>query len=118
MDPVFPQASLPPSILPRQRNGDPSGAGGPVSPAVHSLPGLSTSPLSRPPSALPAAVSSAPGSASWHLAHTHNGLAPLSAGPEMGSHFTFGAHTAVGGPGAWPAVPPRPGRTPHHGTPR
>lgn len=85
MDPVFPQQSVPPSILPRQ-----------------SLdPGRWTDSLSRPPTSLPH-------SASWLPTNSHNGLAglgPLSAGPEIGSHFTFGPHTVS------PQLPPRPSRT-------
>ena len=93
MDPVFPQASLPPTILPRQRNGcslDP-----PISPA----------PMSRPPTSLPH-------SATWLPEHgqCHNGLGPMSAGPELGSHFTFGPHTP-GGATVSPQLPPRPSRT-------
>eukprot|EP00092_Neocalanus_flemingeri_P012439 GFUD01013410.1.p1 GENE.GFUD01013410.1~~GFUD01013410.1.p1 ORF type:complete len:1387 (-),score=368.57 GFUD01013410.1:1178-5338(-) len=149
MDPVFPQSSLPPNILPRQRNINGCSLDPPISPAVpgrwsdspHSLPlsGLSTSPLSRPPPSLPHSVSSAPGSASWHpsshLGLTQNGLGPLSAGPEMGSHFTFGHHMHSLGSGGGhhnhlppahpthghspghqatmsPQLPPRPTRTP------
>ena len=80
MDPVFPQQSVPPSVLPRQ-----------------------TDSLSRPPSSLPHSASWLPTSSL-----THNGLAglaPLSAGPEIGSHFTFGPHTVS------PQLPPRPSRT-------
>ena len=144
MDPVFPQSSLPPNILPRQRNINGCSLDPPISPQVpgrwsdspHSLPlsGLSTSPLSRPPPSLPHSVSSAPGSANWHpgshLAHTQNGLGPLSAGPEMGSHFTFGhhmhslpgdrghhnhpghGHSPGGQATVSPQLPPRPTRTP------
>ena len=78
MDPVFPQQSLPPSILPRLE------------------------PLSRPPTSLPHSASWLPSTTSLQ---PHNGLAPLSAGPEIGSHFTFGAHTVS------PQLPPRPSRT-------
>jgi len=134
MDPVFPQSSLPPNILPRQRNINGCSLDPPISPQVPgrwadspqslSLSGLSTSPLSRPPPSLPHSVSSAPGSASWHpsahINHTQNGLGPLSAGPEMGSHFTFGHHMPSGplghSPGGQssvsPQLPPRPTRTP------
>jgi len=134
MDPVFPQSSLPPNILPRQRNVNGCSLDPPISPQVPgrwadspqslSLSGLSTSPLSRPPPSLPHSVSSAPGSASWHpsahINHTQNGLGPLSAGPEMGSHFTFGHHMPSGhlghSPGGQssvsPQLPPRPTRTP------
>jgi len=139
--PVFPQSSLPPTILPRQKNITGCSLDtAPISPQVpgrwndspHSLP-LSTSPLSRPPPSLPQSVSSAPGSASWHPGHTphhphmQNGVGsvgPLSAGPEMGSHFTFGHHMhslPVGPhtttPTVSPQLPPRPARTPQH-TPR
>ena len=120
MDPVFPQQSLPPSILPRHRPLNGSTLDPPVSPALPgrqwtqepSLSSLSTSPLSRPPNSLPQ-------SASWlpNLSQSlNNGLGPLSAGPEIGSHFTFGAHT--NGPGSLstgstvsPQLPPRPTRT-------
>jgi len=152
MDPVFPQSSLPPNILPRQKNinGCSLDSAPPISPQVpgrwndspHSLPlsGLSTSPLSRPPPSLPQSVSSAPGSASWHPGSgphpglPQNGVGPLSAGPEMGSHFTFGHHMhslpvgnhhghSPGGHGGGhgghgghatvsPQLPPRPARTP------
>jgi len=139
--PVFPQSSLPPTILPRQKNITGCSLDtAPISPQVpgrwndspHSLP-LSTSPLSRPPPSLPQSVSSAPGSASWHPGHAphhphmQNGVGsvgPLSAGPEMGSHFTFGHHMhslPVGPhtttPTVSPQLPPRPARTPQH-TPR
>ena len=125
MDPVFPQQSLPPSILPRHRPLNGSSLDPPVSPA---LPGrqwtqepgssLSTSPLSRPPTSLPHSASWLPNN---NLSKSHNGLGPLSAGPEIGSHFTFGAH--MNGPGhssvsalsgastVSPQLPPRPTRT-------
>ena len=49
-------------------------------------PGLSSSPMSRPPTSLPHSASWLPNSGHGH---GHNGVAPLSAGPEIGSHFTF-----------------------------
>ena len=129
MDPVFPQQSLPPSILPRHRPLNGSSLDPPVSPALpgrhwtqehpgSSLSSLSTSPLSRPPTSLPHSASWLPNN---NLSQSHNGLGPLSAGPEIGSHFTFGAHT--NGPGntsvgsfstgstVSPQLPPRPTRT-------
>ena len=79
MDPVFPQHSQPPTILPRHRqNGTLD-----TPPPVSSL-SLSSSPLSRPPDSLPH-------SASWLSStgtHAHNGhVPPLSAGPEIGKYF-------------------------------
>lgn len=97
IEPVFPKrnsgldgaASLPP-LVPRSRNGGVE----PASPAPRWSDSLtpSTSPHTR---LLPAPVaadrgSSAPGSAGWDRPHISNG--PVSAGPEMGSHFTFGHH--------------------------
>ena len=121
MDPVFPQQSLPPTILPRHRNVNGCSLDPPISPAltgrwtetsacVVTGSGLSTSPLSRPPTSLPH-------SASWLPTNSQplNGLGPLSAGPEIGSHFTFGAHVAHVSSSQTatvsPQLPPRPSRT-------
>ena len=121
MDPVFPQQSLPPTILPRHRNINGCSLDPPISPALTGrwtessscvgTSGLSTSPLSRPPTSLPH-------SASWLPASSQslNGLGPLSAGPEIGSHFTFGAHVASHVSSSQtatvsPQLPPRPSRT-------
>ena len=104
MDPVFPTHS---AILPRhhRHNGQSLDTPPPVS-------SLSSSPLSRPPSSLPHSASWLPPST-----HSHNGhMPPLSAGPEIGSHFTFGNHvlppTGSGHvPHVSPQLPPRPNRT-------
>ena len=114
MDPVFPQQSLPPSLVSghssqrhRSVNGSALDHSAQLSPAMSGSPGVTS--LSRPPSSLPH-------SASWLPAAPppHNGLGPLSAGPEIGSHFTFGAHMHGPGPGSStvsPQLPPRPTRT-------
>merc|ERR1719348_326134 len=123
MDPVFPQSPLPPNILPRgpfahhrsltTSNGSSACPGldlsvpiSPLSPSrwqaasdsPSSLP-FSSSPHSRPPPLPPAP--------------------PLSAGHEMGSHFTFGAHLSGEASGfsttVSPQLPPRPNRTPSGG---
>ena len=108
IEPVFPKrnsgldaVSLPP-MVPRSRNGF-SGGGEPASPAPRWSDAItpSTSPHLRHLPAPSAAGttdrgSSAPGSATWgerppnSLPAFSNG--PVSAGPEMGSHFTFGHH--------------------------
>ena len=69
---------------------------------AHSMP-VSTSPLSRPPPSLPppwlptssSSWQSSPSTTttSWQASPLNN-PSPQSAGPEMGSHFTFGHHTA------------------------
>ena len=93
IEPVFPKrnsimdtASQPP-LIPRSRNGIPE----PISPAPKLLDSNTSSSSSTPTKHLPPPMgfdrSSAPGSASWDRP---NG--PISAGPEMGSHFTFGHH--------------------------
>jgi son of sevenless-like protein len=112
MDPVFPKRNsimdnspLPPAIAPRARQlpsepspssrWDPHHSLPPASSPHHSS--LTSSPLTRylPPPHLPSSnTGSAPGSASWGtdirtLPHSNG---PSSAGPEMGSHFTFGNH--------------------------
>ena len=104
MDPVFPKrnigldvsTALPP-LVPRSRNG-----AEPASPAAPRWP-ESLTPATSPHTRLLTTTStggdrgsSAPGSASWDrplpasLAGLGNG--PVSAGPEMGSHFTYGHH--------------------------
>ena len=97
IEPVFPKrnsgmdtASLPPLVT-RSRNG----LGEPASPAPRWADSItpSTSPHTRhlPAPLANERVSSAPGSASWEQRPPHiNG--PVSAGPEMGSHFIFGNH--------------------------
>jgi len=139
MDPVFPQtSSLPPTVMPRHRNLNGCGTdSGPISPALpgrwgdaHSMP-VSTSPLSRPPPSLPppwlpttssnnnwqaSPSTTTTTSSSWQHSplvppHPLN-PSPQSAGPEMGSHFTFGHHTAgvqaAAHPNVSPQLPPRP----------
>lgn len=110
IEPVFPKrnsgmdtaTSLPPLVT--RRNG--FGGGDPASPAPRWSDSItpSTSPHNRGHLPAPIAtaanerVSSAPGSANWehHSRQPPNSLphfnGPVSAGPEMGSHFTFGNH--------------------------
>jgi len=130
MDPVFPQtSSLPPAVMPRHRNLNGCGPdSGPISPALagrwgdaHSMP-VSTSPLSRPPPSLPPPwlPTTSSSSNSWQSSPSTTTTSwqpsplnpsPQSAGPEMGSHFTFGHHTAGVQPApstVSPQLPPRP----------
>jgi len=119
MDPVFPQQSLPPTIQPWHRNINGFSLDPPISPAPGRLqepnnnnnggqPGLSSSPMSRPPTSLPHSASWLPNSGHGH---GHNGVAPLSAGPEIGSHFTFSSSGHTTGHTVSPQLPPRPSRT-------